>query len=60
MLQLGQGRRERLKARGTCSSLAPDRTACIPSTHSQPGGNRRVFSTFPKWAVFFLPCQLLK
>lgn len=31
------GRRERGKARGTCSSLAPDLIICIPSTRSEPG-----------------------
>jgi len=31
------GRRERVKARGTGSSLAPDLIVCIPSAHNEPG-----------------------
>lgn len=54
------GRRERRKARGTCSSLAPDLIICIPCTHSEPGQKPKGFSIFLKWVAFFLPCQLLK
>lgn len=42
------GRKERVKARGTCSSLAPDLIVCIPSTHSKPGGKLKGFFHLPK------------
>lgn len=45
-----EGGRERVKARGTCSSLAPDLIVCIPSTHSKPGWQLKGFFHLPKVA----------
>lgn len=42
------GRKERVKARGTCPSLAPDLIICIPSTHSKPGWKLKGFFHLPK------------
>lgn len=42
------GRKERVKARGTCSSLAPDLIVCIPSTHSEPRWELKGFFHLPE------------